>query len=91
MLVRHDTDLYDLTIKSRGRTEVIHTTSNHLFWATCRQVDPGRQTPPGEPLKPANGTTALADGGTTPKIRGRTGAPGRCRCSWWRCWQCGGR
>lgn len=45
----------------------------------------------GEPLKPANGTTALADGGTTPKIRGRTGAPGRCRCSWWQCWQCGGR
>lgn len=47
MLIRHDTDLYDLTSKSRGRTEVIHTTSNHLFWATCRQVDPGRQTPPG--------------------------------------------
>jgi len=91
MLVRHDTDLYDLTIKSRGRTEVIHTTSNHLSGPRAGKWIPAAKLRRGEPLKPANGTTALADGGTTPKIRGRTGAPGRCSCSWRRCWQCGGR
>ena len=32
VLVHHDTDLYDLTIRSGGRTEVIHTTTTHLFW-----------------------------------------------------------
>ena len=68
MLVRHDTDLYDLTIKSRGRTEVIHTTSNHLFWATSSKWIPAAELHRGEPLKPADGTTAVADGGTTPKI-----------------------
>src|SRR6202021_39038 len=32
VMVRHDTDLYDLTIRAHGRTAVIDTTSNHLFW-----------------------------------------------------------
>jgi hypothetical protein len=32
VLVRHDTDLYDLKIKADGRTAVIGTTSNHPFW-----------------------------------------------------------
>jgi RHS repeat-associated protein len=32
VLVHHDTDLYDLTIKVRGRTAVIQTTSHHRFW-----------------------------------------------------------
>jgi hypothetical protein len=31
-LVHHDTDLFDLTVKTNGGTEVIHTTANHLFW-----------------------------------------------------------
>jgi hypothetical protein len=30
--VHHDTNLYDLTIKAGGRTAVVQTTSNHLFW-----------------------------------------------------------
>jgi hypothetical protein len=72
MVVRHDTDLYDLTIKSRGRTEVIHTTSNHLSGPRAGKWIPAAKLRRGEPLKPGNGTTALADGGTTPKIRGRT-------------------
>ena len=32
VMVRHDTDLYDLTVKTGHGTAVIHTTSNHLFW-----------------------------------------------------------
>jgi Pretoxin HINT domain len=32
VLVRHDTDLYDLKIKTDGRTAVVGTTSNHPFW-----------------------------------------------------------
>jgi hypothetical protein len=32
VLVHHDTDLYDLNIRDHGRTAVIDTTSNHLFW-----------------------------------------------------------
>ena len=31
VMVHHDTDLYDLTVKNTTGTEVIHTTSNHLF------------------------------------------------------------
>ncbi|MBO0830734.1 MAG: hypothetical protein J2P29_02065, partial [Actinobacteria bacterium] len=32
VLVRHDTDKYDLKVKAGGHTAVIHTTSSHLFW-----------------------------------------------------------
>jgi hypothetical protein len=32
VLINHDTDLYDLTIETDGRTAVIDTTSRHLFW-----------------------------------------------------------
>jgi hypothetical protein len=32
VLLHHDTDLYNLTVRSGDRTEVIHTTSIHLFW-----------------------------------------------------------
>ena len=30
--VHHDTNLYDLTVKTSHGTEVIHTTASHLFW-----------------------------------------------------------
>ena len=33
VLLRHDTDLYDLTVKTAHGSAVIHTTSSHLFWA----------------------------------------------------------
>jgi hypothetical protein len=36
--VHHDTDLYDLTVKSGGRTEVIHTTASHLFWGSLSSL-----------------------------------------------------
>jgi RHS repeat-associated protein len=68
VLVNHDTDLYDLKVKTAKGTAVIHTTSNHPFWdpAAHRWVQAGKLRP-GEPLLTANGTTATADGGTTPK------------------------
>jgi len=31
VLVHHDRDLYDLTVRAVGRTAVIDTTSSHLF------------------------------------------------------------
>ena len=69
VLVHHDTDLYNLTIRSNGRTEVIHTTSNHLFW------DPyphywvsANKLSKGEHLETPDGTIATADGGTTPRV-----------------------
>jgi hypothetical protein len=32
VIVEHDTDLYDLTVKVRGRTALIQTTARHRFW-----------------------------------------------------------
>ncbi len=70
VLVHHDTDLYNLTVKTGTGTgtEVIHTTSNHLFWdpATHQWVK-AAALHKGEHLKTPNGILATADGGTTPK------------------------
>jgi hypothetical protein len=68
VLVHHDTDLYDLTVKTSHGTEVIDTTSSHLFWdpyldkwVTANKLSKG------EHLKTPDGTLATADGGITPK------------------------
>src|SRR6201999_3540811 len=69
VLVHHDTDLYNLEVKTPHGTQVIHTTASHLFW------DPylhywvaANKLSKGERLKTPNGTVAVADGGTTPKV-----------------------
>ena len=68
VLVHHDTDLYDLTVKSHGQTQVIHTTANHIFWdPDLKQWRAAAKLKKGEHLKTANGTTVVSDGGTTPK------------------------
>ena len=66
--VNHDTDLYDLTVKTPHGAEVIHTTANHLFrdpyhhhWIASNKLSKG------EHLKTPDGSLAIADGGTTPK------------------------
>lgn len=71
MVLKHyDTNLYDLQVKSEGRTETIHTTSNHLFWDPhLKQWVPAAKLKKGERLKTADGTNAVANGGTTPKQR----------------------
>ncbi|HEV3380095.1 MAG TPA: LamG-like jellyroll fold domain-containing protein [Trebonia sp.] len=69
VLVHYDTDLYDLKVESGGHTEVIDTTSSHLFWdpATDKWVQAAKLRK-GEHLKTANGTTAVSDGGTIPNV-----------------------
>jgi len=67
VLLRNDTDLYDLTVTTGRRTTVIDTTSNHLFWDPAkRQWVKAASLHAGEPLKTPGGATAYADGGTVP-------------------------
>jgi RHS repeat-associated protein len=69
VLVHHDTDLYNLTVKTSTGTEVIHTTSNHLFWdPSLHRWISANKLSIGERLKTPDGTLAIADGGTTPKV-----------------------
>jgi len=65
--VNHDTDLYDLTVKTKNGTEVIHTTSRHLFWDPYHNYwVSANKLSKGEHLKTSNGTVAVADGGSVP-------------------------
>jgi hypothetical protein len=70
VLVHHDTNLYDLTVRARGRTAVIHTTSNHPFWdvTTHRWVKAGALRY-GTYLRTPAGGTATALGGHAPRHR----------------------
>jgi hypothetical protein len=72
VLVHHDTNLYDLTIKAHGRTAVIDTTSNHLFWVPATRGAGGRWAKAaalkyGTHLRTPAGGYATAAGGWTPK------------------------
>ena len=71
VLVNHDTDLYNLTVKTKSGNEVIHTTSNHLLWDPYPHYGwiPAKDLKPGERLKTADGTLAIVVGGSTPKVR----------------------
>ncbi len=44
VLVHYDTNLYDLTVGSHGRTTVIGTTSNHPFWDATVEVLAARRS-----------------------------------------------
>jgi diguanylate cyclase (GGDEF)-like protein len=70
VLVKWDTDLYDLDVKTARGTEVIDTTSSHLFWdpATRKWVK-ASALKKGEHLKTDNGQNATADGGHTRGLR----------------------
>jgi hypothetical protein len=69
VLVHHDTNRYDLTVKTTHGTAVIHTTTTtHLFWEpSLNKWVPAAKLRKGEPLKTPNGTTSTAFGGTTPR------------------------
>jgi hypothetical protein len=68
-MMHHDTDLYNLTVKTSTGTEVIHTTSNHPLWDPyLKQWRPAAKLTKGEHLKSPGGSTATVVGGTTPKI-----------------------
>ena len=57
VLLHHDTDLYNLTIKTSHGTEVIHTTSSHLFWDPYPHYGwiPAKHLKPGMHLKTPDG------------------------------------
>lgn len=67
VMVKRDTDRYDLTIKSAQGSAVIHTTRKHLL----RDVTDGTwiragKLKPGDHLRTANGTSATVVSGRTP-------------------------
>ncbi len=69
VLVHYDTNLYDLRLKSAHRTAIIHTTTTHLFWNPHHHNwIPANKLSKGKQLKTPDGTTAVADGATTPKV-----------------------
>jgi hypothetical protein len=70
VLVHHDTNLYDLTVRARGRTAVIHTTSNRPFWdATAHRWVKAGALRYGTRLRTPAAGTATALGGHTPRDR----------------------
>ena len=67
VLVHDDRDLYDLTVRLAGRTAVIDTTSNHLFWDPyLKRWVTAAKLKSGEHLKTPNGQDTVADGGSIP-------------------------
>jgi RHS repeat-associated protein len=69
VLVHYDTDLYDVLVRSGGHPAVIQTTSSHLFWdPSLKQWIPANHFKKGEHLKTSDGSLAVVDGGTTPRV-----------------------
>jgi hypothetical protein len=70
VLVHHDTNRYDLTVRAHGRTAIIHTTSNHPFWdaTTHRWVKAGALRYGAHLRTPAGGTATVL-GGHAPRDR----------------------
>jgi hypothetical protein len=68
VLVNHDRDLYDLTIRSGNKTAVIDTTSNHLFWdpSPDHGWTQAKNLKPGMHLKTPDGQSAVVVGGSVP-------------------------
>jgi Pretoxin HINT domain len=68
VLVHHDTDRYDLTIKTAHGTAVIQTTSSHRFYdQTTSRWTRAAALSYGDTLRTSDGTVVLAAGGYTPK------------------------
>ena len=68
--VHHDTDLYDLTVKTSHGIEVIHTTASHLFWDPYHHYGwiPAKHLKPGMHLKTPDGQPAVVVGGSAPAV-----------------------
>jgi RHS repeat-associated protein len=70
VMVNHDTDLYNLIVKTAEGLATVHTTSNHFFWdVTQRKWVNAAALRPGDRLRTANGTNAVVVGGTTPTVK----------------------
>jgi hypothetical protein len=70
VLLHHDTDRYDLTVKTAHGTAVIDTTSSHLFWNPYPHYGwiPATHLKPGMHLKTPDGQTAVVVGGSVPAV-----------------------
>jgi hypothetical protein len=69
VLVHHDTNLYDLTVRSGGVTSIIHTTANHLFWdQTTRSWTQAVKLHHGDHLQTPNHLVATVVAGATPAV-----------------------
>jgi len=68
--VNHDTDLYDLRVKTSHGTETIHSTTNHLFWDPYPHYGwiPAKHLKPGMHLKTPDGQSAVVVGGSVPAV-----------------------
>ena len=68
VLVHHDTNLYDLKVKTSHGTEVIHTTSSHLFWDPYPHYGwiPAKHLKSGMHLKTPDGQSAIVVEGSVP-------------------------
>jgi Xanthomonas XOO_2897-like deaminase/Pretoxin HINT domain len=70
ILVHDDDDLYDLKVRVDGRTAVIDTTSNHLFWAPdSHRWIKAAALKYGTHLRTPSGGPAVALGGYAPSNR----------------------
>jgi RHS repeat-associated protein len=69
VLVHHDTDLYDLTVRTAHGTAVIDTTRNHLFWdAGDHRWVKAAALKYGTRLRTPGGAAATVTGGHDPKV-----------------------
>ena len=70
VLVHHDTDLYDLTVRTGHPTAVIHTTRNHLFWDVTQGTwVKAAALNHGDHLRAATGQASVTvAGGSTPAV-----------------------
>ena len=70
VMVHHDTNLYDLTVRNHGQISVIHTTSNHPIWdATAHRWVKAAALRRGTRLRTPAGGTATVLGGHAPQDR----------------------
>jgi Pretoxin HINT domain len=67
VLVHHDTDRYDLTVRTARGTAIIDTTSSHLFWSqTTRQWVKAAALDDGTYLRASDGAVVTVLGGGAP-------------------------
>ena len=67
LLSKHDTDKYNLRIRSRHKTAIIHTTRKHLFFDLTRNKwVKAASLSRGDHLRTNDGTTVTVIGGRTP-------------------------
>ncbi|WP_051969696.1 DNRLRE domain-containing protein [Kitasatospora azatica] len=65
--VKHDTDLYDLTVHTAKGDKVVNTTQHHLFYdRTSRSWVEAAKLAKGDELTTDDGSVATVEGGTVP-------------------------